>query len=816
MKRVFLIILLSLLWFDCIAEVITHNEKRLIYDILELNDLDSTSLNFLKDWVSDTKFKIPIVIEILNNPMTFPDFVNDIETILERQDTEEILEFFSSVLYETDSSGQSFYEEFREYFFKNVKKPKDIFSYVELVWGKADYFLMNSLSELNEIEKKQLEYLSTALHMESEDSLKYKNYYLENEITEYSDLEMDEYETIIEKINFKEMMISALIFQTGFNILIENLGDKEFKWKRKIEKFTPFGNLCIGTKKADIYEKKYSFILDPGGDDIYQTSISTDLDNPYFWIVDLNGNDNYINFEIAELFRVLFGLGAHFDTVGNDIYQGGDYSFSSFFGYFNLQDKSGNDIYYGGLHSLGASTFGISILLDEDGSDIYKVTELGEGFAGTLAAGLLVDYKGNDLYYAGGKYLHKPLAPMDFRSLSQGFGFGVRPDMAGGIGVLYDGEGNDRYDGGVYAQAVAYWYALGIIIDRKGNDFYNAVYYPQGSGIHLAGGFLLDEEGEDHYYSKHGPGQGAAHDYAVGFLVDREGDDSYSVEGGNGLALTNSVGIFLDVSGNDRYERKNQNSYGYSNISRDTGGIGIFLDTGGEDSYPIERCKNDTIWKSGTYGVGLDTLIVIPKEIIKEIAEQEAAEIDSLADIEEIFGIASEWGVGSAVERVNKAGEILLKRDHEAAEYIYENQLGTKGGLVYRAIKKYAQKSEEFKKYIPEALHHQDSLWVKNTIGLIGDLQDTTYIDTLKIFLVKNKYIPNILSALGKMKTDKSTIILKEFINSPSEKYRVITARGLKKINSPYSRELLLEMGNDPSFLIKTMVRLMKKDNIEK
>ena len=86
MKKVFLIILLSLLWFDCIAEVMTNNEKRLIYDILELNDLDSTSVNFLKDWVSDTKFKIPIVIEILNNPMTFPDFVNDIETILERLD----------------------------------------------------------------------------------------------------------------------------------------------------------------------------------------------------------------------------------------------------------------------------------------------------------------------------------------------------------------------------------------------------------------------------------------------------------------------------------------------------------------------------------------------------------------------------------------------------------------------------------------------------------------------------------------------------------------------------------------------------------
>ncbi len=51
---------------------------------------------------------------------------------------------------------------------------------------------------------------------------------------------------------------------------------------------------------------------------------------------------------------------------------------------------------------------------------------------------MLLDGQGNDIYSAGGKYKHAPLVPDDFRSLGQGFGFGMRPDFAGGIGVLCD------------------------------------------------------------------------------------------------------------------------------------------------------------------------------------------------------------------------------------------------------------------------------------------------------------------------------------------------------------------------------------------
>ena len=61
------------------------------------------------------------------------------------------------------------------------------------------------------------------------------------------------------------------------------------------------------------------------------------------------------------------------------------------------------------------------------------------------------------------------------------------------------------------------------------------------------------------------------------------------------------------------------------------------------------------------------------------------------------------------------------------------------------------------------------------------------------------------------MKSDQSTRILEDYIISDSEKLRVIAARGLKKIDTEMSRELLLSMKDDNSFLIKTMVKLMEE-----
>lgn len=381
--------------------------------------------------------------------------------------------------------------------------------------------------------------------------------------------------------------------------------------------------------------------------------------------------------------------------------------------------------------------------------------------------------------------------------------------------MIYDQSGNDNYTGGVYSQAVAYWYALGIIYDEEGYDYYDSVYYPQGSGIHLAAGFLYDGAGEDHYYSKHGPGQGAAHDWAVGYLIDRSGNDHYSVEGGNGAALTNSVVIFLDGAGNDNYQRKEVNNYGYSRPARSTGGIGIFLDTGGKDRYPVEICGNDSFWCRGYYGIGLDTLLVEEEKEISRMNDEQAAEVDSLAKIEEIWELAAGWGVGSNQATVQRASEILINRSEEAAKYIGENQLGTKSGLAYRAISSFNEKSDSLVPYLLENLSDEDSLVAKHCISLIGEKNDSTYIEQLQPFLEADKYTRSVLGALGEIECDESVKILSNYRDSNSEKVRYVVAASLKGLKREDSEKALLEMAEDKSFLIRTLVKMhqAKKEN---
>ncbi|MDY6915368.1 MAG: HEAT repeat domain-containing protein, partial [Candidatus Cloacimonadota bacterium] len=635
---------------------------------------------------------------------------------------------------------------------------------------------------------------------EPSDSLKYQKIFLENEIEQFANIEMENYLSILKKIDFEQLLKAQNCFYSGFEILQKNSND--FEYDMSLTKVTKWGKMHIGSLEDDSYRQQYAFILDPSGNDRYLGRIATNWNKPYFWHLDIEGDDYYKNDKIGDMFFANFGLGIHQDEKGNDYYYTSDFGMSASFGCYIHLDNIGNDHYISGLHSLAAATWGVVYFAEEGGNDSYHCSEYGQGFGSTMGISLLYDKDGSDTYYAGGKYFHKPLAPKDYRSLAQGFGFGIRPHLAGGIGVLYDVYGNDSYQGGVYAQGVGYWYALGILLDDDGNDFYDAVYYPQGSGIHLAGGFLADLAGEDHYYSKHGPGQGAGHDYAVGFFIDREGNDSYNVEGGNGLGLSNSVGIFLDVKGNDRYSKKSDINYGYGKRARSSGSIGIFLDTAGEDSYPGNVFDNNSKWQRGFYGFGLDTLFT--KTEMQKETEQIDMDFDETFSIKELFSIAAEWDVGSSKKRVEKARALLMTRENETAQYIYENKLGTQSSLEFRAIEYFAKNSPKMSEYFCKALQHSDSLWVKNTITLIAALQDTTYLNKLVKYAEERKYTTTVLKALGNIPSDKSREILSDFIESSSEKLRFITAQSLKEIEA---EKLLMKMKDDESFLVRALVK---------
>ncbi len=146
---------------------------------------------------------------------------------------------------------------------------------------------------------------------------------------------------------------------------------------------------------------------------------------------------------------------------------------------------------------------------------------------------------------------------------------------------------------------------VGLLVDAAGGDRYEARRYSQGCGTHLSAGLLLDGAGDD-VYQLWGVGQGCGHDLAVGILTDRTGDDHYT---GDWLCMgagsANGVGILEDAAGNDAYESERLDTMGYGSLSRDHESIGLFVDRDGADRY-VGPGKNGSIWTNGSSGVGLD------------------------------------------------------------------------------------------------------------------------------------------------------------------------------------------------------------------
>jgi hypothetical protein len=817
-------ILITLLFLSVssLYGVINQSEIDLIEGMLIEHNLSLESLNFPKDW-GNPSFRIPVVMEVLDRPMHFPVFIEELrDKIMEK----EVLDFFSysaELIFSAHNAENNAlvnieipFDVFKQTIktkLNNISEPIHIIEYAKFVFDVSNNLFSPSFAELSEediIDLKVLVYFLARGGSESNDRY---DYFFENNNLSSEFKEIEHYIYLINKVNFKALNTAAEFFFTCMHLLSQrDLSHLNFTAKLTVE--TPHGLMAIGSSGNDVYYGDYVFIYEPGGDDIYTFDISTNINRPFIAIIDKSGDDVYRNANIGELFNAMFGVIYHFDGGGNDFYFGDDLAFSANFGALISIDEGGHDTYIAGSKSLGAGTFGIALLLNRDGNNYFSGTAFTQGFGGTLGLGLLASYAGegtnNDVFFSGGRYRHAPLTPNEYRSMSQGFGFGLRPDLAGGIGILFDEDGNDRYIGGVFAQGGAYWYALGILIDLEGNDVYNAIYYPQGSGIHLAGGFLYDAAGDDTFYSPFGPGQGAAHDYGVGFLVNRGGNSHFSVAGGNGLALTNSVAVFVNTGNTARFEFKNEDQYGYSNVARQSGGIGIFLNISEEAIFATETLEHNSSWSRGMIGLG-KSISPEPVEVAVEEEVVSAVTIDPDIDISELFTLAAQWEVGSAIESVRVARTLMGERDVEAADYIINNRLNTRSGLDLRAVTWLLENSEYMRERLSEGLDHEIPRGVSNTIFLIGETRDVTYLDTFAEMLSEERFINPILSALGRLETEQSIDLLKQFIKTDNVYRRVIVARSLRTLNTPRSLELLLTMKDDGCFLIWSMIELFRE-----
>lgn len=389
---------------------------------------------------------------------------------------------------------------------------------------------------------------------------------------------------------------------------------------------TPAGDVLIGSGENNTYLENAALIIDFGGNDKYFNHAGgSTLDDPFSVVIDLSGDDIYIAPESSAGLPSgstpgdfaqgagFFGGGYLIDLEGNDRYTAGNYAQgAAAFGIGLLADLSGRDQYTAISASQGAAVFGAGILAEGGGGDYYYGNRFVQGLGYVKGFGAIVEAGGNDNYFAGGLHEDFRAPGISYQSLSQGFGYGIRPDplvgASGGVGVIAEASGNDSYVADYFAQGASYWFALGILDDREGSDRYIAGRYSQGAGVHSSAGVLIDGEGDDNYLADFGVSQGCGHDYGIGFLLDNGGDDRY-IAGtiAQGAGNANGIGVLSDNSGKDGYFL-NSNGQGWGSIepvSRE-GSFGLLFDIGGGADTYSQGGKNNSIGYKNRWGLLLD------------------------------------------------------------------------------------------------------------------------------------------------------------------------------------------------------------------
>jgi hypothetical protein len=489
-----------------------------------------------------------------------------------------------------------------------------------LLWGMTESKrkIAQAINDLSQEEIDSLiEYMPLMLEEDVEDEFKSAEELDEEQ--KYEEKLLEDMRPILEKIKrekiFQAGMDMALSLDEAKKNLYEltsgsyHLTNREiFERDTVLHLRTDLGDLIIGGVKSNRYQGSPALIIDLGGEDEYYLSCDRENKIASTIIIDLGGDDLYKTEDRFGFGSGFFGVSFLIDRWGDDLYMAQDFSLGSgFFGVGVLLDEEGNDKYLGDTFTQGAGSFGLGILMDVKGNDEYSSALFAQGFGYVAGFGALLDSVGNDSYFAGGKYKDILRYEDHYVSLSQGFAFGSRPDLSGGLGFLCDGKGNDVYNSDIFGQGSSYWFALGALLDHAGNDKYVSYQYAQGAGIHLSLGVLIDERGDDVYISK-GVSQGCGHDLAFGLLLDQKGDDSYSAyDLSQGAGSANGIGMIIDESGDDGYlVKRTHNTQGYGNPRREYGSIGLLLDLSGKDNYGGNGADNSYWIIPSKWGAGVD------------------------------------------------------------------------------------------------------------------------------------------------------------------------------------------------------------------
>jgi len=416
------------------------------------------------------------------------------------------------------------------------------------------------------------------------------------------------------KINLRELYEAFdFMFACGVGTM-----DDVFKWMkahpdvRTIE--TPLGKIGFGTTGPDRWsDPTFKFIYDPDGNDFYAngTSVADSFTQPTSWIFDMSGDDDYQATADGAQACGMPGVGIIYDKKGDDSYIGWKWAQGAgYMGVGALIDMDGDDEYHGTEYVQGAGLFGLGILIDYSGNDNYLASIYAQGLGMSKGLGILSDLGGDDHGYCTGKYPTNYGDAGIYDSWSQGVGIGFRGIASGGIGIVVDSGGKDKWEAGNFSQGGGYYYGLGIFRSLgEGDDVYIGSRYAQGFCAHEAMGCFIEDGGDDYYTTRQGVNAGLAWDECVSIFIDESGDDYYN--GGTGFSLGasahNAICIFQDKAGMDRYIYPAGPARAGGNDYHGGTSLSFFVDYGPEqDIYTCSTIANDTEYAWPEYGVFRD------------------------------------------------------------------------------------------------------------------------------------------------------------------------------------------------------------------
>lgn len=337
---------------------------------------------------------------------------------------------------------------------------------------------------------------------------------------------------------------------------------------------TQSGTVIIGGRGPNTYDLEkmptVCAIIELGGDDTYIDGAVT-LDRPLLVLMDLDGNDTYRGTKPNIQGASTLGISVLVDVKGDDSYNAQHFAQgSTVAGAALLADLAGNDLYIGQRRVQGTALAGVGILMDRGGDDKYRGAMWTQGFGQSLGLGILEDVSGDDAYYTGGMYYDSYPETPGYEGWGQGIGSGIRGVAAGGIGLFLEGEGQDVYEYDYIAHGGGYWMGIGLFRDFAGNDRH------LGSTSVMWNGSPR-REGR---YQRFSTGFGCH--YAAGFFFEDSGDDEYyATIMSQGFAWDCGVAFLYDFGGNDTWTATGAGNHGQGAQAS----FGMLFDYKGNDKY---------------------------------------------------------------------------------------------------------------------------------------------------------------------------------------------------------------------------------------